>query len=214
MKKRWFISVLTVTAAILLSSCSNDSVNDGTEDVTKGTVLNEQTSAPEQTLGEGKPATAMREQGNALSINLSEIAEESDDTYNAWIKISTVYDPELSMYESDSIAAGAKGVVVDFTVSDMDIDEATLYWCYELNAGGATVSLWDDTSKAEKLTVKGDGSYRMVFDAQKAVGGTIDSVGSLQIVFPGVPENTTTKFTVTSAGYVDSSMEISDFQTK
>ena len=118
------------------------------------------------------------------------------------------------MYSSDSVPEGATGIVVDFTVSGMDVDEATLYWCYELVSGGETLSVWDDTSPADKLTINGDGSYRMVFDAEKALGGTIDSICSLQIVFPGISETTTTSVTVDSAGYVDSSMNISDFQNE
>lgn len=107
------------------------------------------------------------------------------------------------MYNSDSVPAGTTGVVVDFEVSGMDIDESELHWCYELVSGEDTVSLWDESSPADKLTIKEDGKYRMVFDAQKALGGTLDSIGSLQIVFPGFDETTETKVKVLSAGYTD-----------
>ncbi len=211
MRKIICVMAAVMTAALLFSACSNGESNGGT-----GGTVGESVSADAKESGTDSTskANSMILQGNPTTINLAEIAEESEDTYNAWIKISTIYDPELSMYSSDSVPEGATGIVVDFTVSGMDVDEATLYWCYELVSGGETLSVWDDTSPADKLTINGDGSYRMVFDAEKALGGTIDSICSLQIVFPGISETTTTSVTVDSAGYVDSSMNISDFQNE
>ncbi len=163
--------------------------------------------------GELPKANRMVEQGNPLSVKLSDIAEESGDTFNAWIKISTAFDPELSMYQSDMIPEGTKGIVVDFTVEGMDIDGTVMYWCYQITSGGESISLWDDTSGADKLTVDGNGSYRAVFDAQKALGGDIDKIESLQLVFPGISETTSTVVTVDYAGYIDGSMDLSDFVT-
>ena len=211
MRKIICVMAAVMTAALLFSACSNGESNGETSGP-----AGESVSADAKEIGADSTskANSMILQGNPTTINLAEIAEESEDTYNAWIKISTIYDPELSMYSSDSVPEGATGIVVDFTVSGMDVDEATLYWCYELVSGGETLSVWDDTSPADKLTINGDGSYRMVFDAEKALGGTIDSICSLQIVFPGISETTTTSVTVDSAGYVDSSMNISDFQNE
>ncbi len=211
MRKIICVMAAVMTAALLFSACSNGESNGETSGPAGESVS---ADAKESGADSTSKANSMILQGNPTTINLAEIAEESEDTYNAWIKISTIYDPELSMYSSDSVPEGATGIVVDFTVSGMDVDEATLYWCYELVSGGETLSVWDDTSPADKLTINGDGSYRMVFDAEKALGGTIDSICSLQIVFPGISETTTTSVTVDSAGYVDSSMNISDFQNE
>lgn len=211
MRKIICVMAAVMTAALLFSACSNGESNGETSGPAGESVS---ADAKESGADSTSKANSMILQGNPTTINLAEIAEESEDTYNAWIKISTIYDPELSMYSSDSVPEGTTGIVVDFTVSGMDVDEATLYWCYELVSGGETVSVWDDTSPADKLTINGDGSYRMVFDAEKALGGTIDSICSLQIVFPGISETTTTSVTVDSAGYVDSSMNISDFQNE
>lgn len=130
----------------------------------------------------------MTEQGNPLEVNLAEIAEENDGEYKAWLKISTAYDETLSMYNTDSVPAGTTAIVVDMEISGMDISDTTLYWCYELTSGEDQISVWNDSSLSDKLTVNGDGKYRMVFDAKKALGGTIDNIGSLQIVFPGFDE--------------------------
>ena len=73
---------------------------------------------------------------------------------------------------------------------------------------GATIAKATNLKPAVKLGKKFE------IDAEKALGGPIDAIGSLQIVFPGLSETTTTKFTVTSAGYLDSSMNVSDFKTK
>ena len=54
---------------------------------------------------------------------------------------------------------------------------------------------------------------KMVFDAKKALGGTIDKIGSLQIVFPGFDETTGTKVKVISAGYLGGDADISDYVT-
>ena len=200
MYKKIIGGVVVVSMAIMAVACSNkaDSTKT-TEAVTEAATKVEQevTTEAEQEL------KSMSEQGNPLEVNLSEIAEKSGDTYKAWLKISTVYDPELSMYNSDSVPAGTTGVEVDFEVSGMDIGESELHWCFELVSGEDTVSLWDESSPADKLTIKEDGKYRMVFDAQKALGGTLDSIGSLQIVFPGFDETTETKVKVLSAGYTD-----------
>lgn len=211
MKKTAGVVAIMLAMTIILSACSNETKNTDTNTAPSENQTEVSQTEPEDA---APKANVMIEQGNPLSINLADIAEASDDTFNAWIKISTMYDPDLSMYVSDLVPAGTTGIVVDFTVSDMDVDEATLYWCYELTSGENTISLWDNTSPAEKLTIKEDGSYRMVFDAEKALGGPIDAIGSLQIVFPGLSETTTTKFTVTSAGYLDSSMNVSDFKAK
>ena len=64
-----------------------------------------------------------------------------------------------------------------------------------------------------EISEENDGKYRMVFDAKKALGGTIDNIGSLQIVFPGFDEKTATKVKVISAGYLGGDADISDYVT-
>ena len=210
MHKKIIGSIMVAAVALMAVACSNQS-NDGGETVKTQVTEQEQTTAEEKT---GTELRKMTEQGNPLEVDLSEIAEKSGDGYNAWLKISTVYDETLSMYNIDSVPAGTTGIVVDFEISGMDIDKSELHWCYEIVSNGETVSLWDTSSPADKLTITEDGKYRMVFDAQKALGGTIDSIGSLQIVFPGFDETTSAKVKVTSAGYTDALAQDWDFVTE
>ncbi|MDD6234854.1 MAG: hypothetical protein PUB17_06725 [Lachnospiraceae bacterium] len=197
----------TVMAAIALMSTACSNQNKTAKEV--------DTTAVEETITEQEQQSLkkMTEQGNPLEVNLAEIAEENDGEYKAWLKISTVYDELLSMYNSDSVPAGTTAIVVDMEISGMDISETTLCWCYELTTGENLISVWDDSSASDKLTVKEDGRYRMVFDAKKALGGTIDKIGSLQIVFPGFDETTGTKVKVISAGYLGGDADISDYVT-
>lgn len=215
MRRKILIGAVCALTAFSMIGCSNSKGQDETNNTVEnqGEVNNEKTEPETETEKADSALISMREQGNPLEVNLSEIAEEGADTYNAWLKISTAYDDTLSMYSVDSIAAGTKAVVVDFTVSGMDIDEAVLYWCYEITYDGNTISLWDDSSAADKLTITGDGTYRMVFDANKALGGDIESVGSLQIVFPGFDDLTETKVTVLSAGCLGQDAVVDDYVT-
>lgn len=211
MRRKILFGAACAVAAFSLMGCSNSKAQKENAKTT-GAEMEVNTEMTKEEKNDVQ-LISMREQGNPLEVNLCEIAEESSDTYNAWLKISTAYDDTLSMYSVDSIAAGTKAIVVDFTVSGMDIDESVLYWCYEITSDGNTISLWDDTSAADKLTITGDGTYRMVFDADKALGGTIESIGSLQIVFPGFDDLTATKVKVLSAGCLNQDEVIDDYVT-
>lgn len=157
-----------------------------------------ETEAPAETVTKEEPKyTAFLDQGNPHSIVLGDIAEDD----KAWIKISTAFDPELSMYSSDVIPQKVTAFVVDFEVTGLE-NASTLYWCYMLDSGENTFSVWDDSSNSDKLEITEDGKYRFVFDAKKALGGNADVVSSLQIVFPNISDATKTQFSVTGAGYV------------
>jgi len=185
------ISCSSQTTTIITGSSSTSSSSSEATDTSSET---ESESAAPIAL------TALKEQGNPLSIKLADIVEEgSDNSWKAWIKVSTQYDPELSVYSYDLIPENTEGIIVEFTVSGMDTDSATLYWCYQLETADGTTSVWDTSSPADTLTITGDGTYTMVFDAEKALGAPISVVDSLQIVFPNLTETTTTNFTFTGA---------------
>lgn len=206
-KMKKIIMGCTVMAAIALMSTACSNQNKTVKEVDT-TAVEETTTEQEQ-----QSLKKMTEQGNPLEVNLAEISEENDGKYKAWLKISTAYDDTLSMYNTDSVPAGTTAIVVDMEISGMDISDTTLYWCYELTSGEDQISVWNDSSPSDKLTVNGDGKYRMVFDAKKALGGTIDNIGSLQIVSPGFDEKTATKVKVISAGYLGGDADISDYVT-
>lgn len=158
-------------------------------------------------------AYSLKKQGNPTKIYLADIVEGKSEPYKAWIKVSTAFDPTLSIYSSDLIQENTEGFVVNFKVTDMDCGEQTLYWCYQFKTASGTVSLWNDTSAADKLTISGDGSYQFVFDAIKAVGEPILQVESFQMVFPGLSENTTTVVELTGAKAVTDAADLAFFQT-
>ncbi len=208
MKKIKLIGCL-IFLPIILSACSNTSSNSTVKETTKETT----SAVSEETTTGPVSASLLTVQGNPLAINLSDIVEEGTEDYKAWIKISTLYDPEDSMYNSDSIPFNCSGIVVTFKISDMDCEPVELYWCYQLTSNGETVAVWDDTSKSDKLLVSEDGTYTMVLDTQKAFQGTIETMESLQIVFPGLTETTTTKFEVLDAVSIIDSSDLSYYTT-
>lgn len=158
-------------------------------------------------------ARSLKEQGNPTKIYLADIVEGKGDDWKAWIKVSTAFDPTLSVYSYDLIPENTEGFVVNFKVKDMDCSEQTMYWCYQFKTASGTVSLWDDTSAADQLTITGDGTYQFVFDAIKAIGEPILQVESLQIVFPGLTENTTTIVELTGAKAVTNAADLAFFTT-
>ena len=193
MKKMKLLALLT--AAFLLTACGN---SDGqSQDQTDTTPISNDTESGVDASAPTISAVEMKQQGNPTSIQLADIMEESGDAYAAWIKISTQFDAELSMYSYDTLAAGTIAIAVDFKVEHFDETESTLYWGYQLTSGGQSYSVWDGTSPADTLTVTEDGTYTIVFDAQKALGGPIEAIESFQLVFPAQSDTTATKVSVT-----------------
>jgi hypothetical protein len=213
MKKRTL--ALALAFGLVLTGCGNTSGNTS-ENTAEGTeIQSEMVDSSEEDSTETEAPVSARNllpQGNPTSINLSDIAEENSDGYNAWIKISTQYDPDLSMYSYDSLPADAVAVIVDFTVESYSETESTLYWGYQLTSAGNTYAVWDNTSPADQLTINKDDSYRIVFDASTALGGTIDTIESFQLVFP-CSENTNTKVTIDSVTAITDTADLSYYTT-
>lgn len=196
MNKNRFISALISIAVLALVLFSNTACSNGE--------ASPEPDAPVTT------AVSMIAQGNPTTINLADIVEKD---MNAWVKISTQFDPELSMYSYDTLAADTCAIAVDLTVSNFDCGESTLYWCYQLKSGENTVAVWDNTSPTDTLTITEDGRYMLVFDVQAALGGTLDTIESLQVVFPCASETTSTVLTVNSVKCVTNADELEYFVT-
>lgn len=207
MKLRKLLCIMVV-AACFLTGCSSDETAEKESTTTKARTEaetdNKETAVGKKLLG----------QGNPKAINLVDIVEEGDTDWKAWIKVSTAFDPTLSVYTTDSISADTQAVVVTFNVSNMDCEQQDMYWCYQIITADGTVSLWDNTSAADKLTITGDGKYQFVFDATKALGAPIQTVESLQMVFPGLSETTTTKVEFVNAVALDNVDDIAKFESK
>ncbi|MBE5940110.1 MAG: hypothetical protein E7266_06910 [Lachnospiraceae bacterium] len=204
MKLRNLACIMVVAVCCLTACGSND------KDTNKETTTQAETT-------EGNVAASAKkllEQGNPKKINLVDIVEGKDDDWKAWIKVSTAFDPTLSVYSTDSVPAGTQAIVVTFKVDNMDCEQQEMYWCYQLITADGTVSLWNDTSAADKLTVIGDGTYQFVFDATKALGGAIQTVESFQMVLPGLTETTTTTVEFVSAVALTDAKDISMYESK
>lgn len=215
MKLRKLLCMMAVAVLALTACGSKDkgedkdtqsTVEDAGQDATGTDEKDTESEAP-------KAASAVRlvEQGNPKKINLVDIVEDGGDDWKAWIKISTAFDPELSVYSCDMVPENTAAVVVTFKVSNMDCTEQNMYWCYQLATADGTVSLWDNTSLADQLTVTGDGTYQFVFDATKALGAPISKVESLQMVFPGLTETTATVVELVEAQAITDESEIALF---
>ena len=172
MKKR--LLLLCTILTLSLAGCGN-SADTSAE---SSPVATEAPTAPPA------PGTALLKMGNPASIMLADIAEETGDAANAWVKVATAFDPELTIYDVTSMPADTIGIAVTFQVSDFDLGEATLYWCYQLKTADGTVSVWDTSSPTDTITITEDGKYRLVFDANPALGGPIAQIESFQMVFP------------------------------
>lgn len=212
--------VLLCLAMVMLAACGSKDAADDVQN--QATVTPEPTATQEPTATstptpsptpQAASAVSLKKQGNPTKIYLAEIAEGKGDDCKAWIKVSTAFDPTLSVYSCDLIPENTEGFVVNFKVKDMDCGEQTMYWCYQFKTASGTVSLWNDTSAADKLTITGDGTYQFVFDAIKAIGEPIVQVESFQMVFPGLSEDTTTIIELTGAQAVTDAADLAFFTT-
>jgi hypothetical protein len=207
---------LVFALGLALTGCGSNGSDNSTADVNDTEISSDVVSDEGDTATDSEETAAsavkLTPQGNSTDVSLSEIAEETDGSWNAWIKISTQYDAELSMYNYDSAPADTVAIIVDFSVSDFDLNEATLYWCYQLVSGGNTTSVWDTSSPADTLTVTADGDYRIVFNATAALAGPIESIESFQLVFP-CTASTNTKVTVNSATAITDEADLQYYTT-
>ncbi len=223
MKVKKFLCMASLVLVTFAACGAKDSMENGQATETPAataTAVPTETPTPEPTetptpspTPQAASAYSLKEQGNPTKVYLADIVEGKGENWKAWIKISTAFDPTLSVYSCDLIKENTEGFVVNFKVQDMDCGEQTMYWCYQFKTASGIVSLWNDTSAADKLTISGDGTYQFVFDAITAVGEPILQVESLQMVFPGLSENTTTIVELTGAKAVTDAADLAFFAT-
>lgn len=176
------------------------------------TATPEPTATPTPTPGPVS-VRSLKEQGNPTKIYLADIVEGKGSDWKAWIKVSTAFDPTLSVYSYDLIPENTEGFVVNFKVKDLDCGEQTMYWCYQFKTASGTVAVWNNSSTADQLTITGDGTYQFVFDAMKAVGEPILQVESFQMVLPGLTKDTTTIVEFLGAKAVTDAADLAFFAT-
>lgn len=161
-------------------------------------------------------ATPMLKQGNLTSFNLNTIAETNKA--EIYIKISTQFDPDLSMYDYSSMPEGTKAIAVTYDISGFDQGSAPMYWCYQLQGGDYTaksLSCWDASSPTDKITVDADGRYMLVFNAKAALNGDLTLIESLQMVFAcgsvDAAASTATKFKCIGVECITDEAELANY---
>lgn len=154
-------------------------------------------------------AVSMSRTGNSDTVNLNAENVYMKDTSISWVKIATIWDPELILYDASSFVQDSKAVVVTFEVSDMDVEPTTCYWNYMiLDSEGNEISCWDTSYRTDDVEITGDGKYQMVFDCSKVEGGEVAEIKSLQLVFPEMKADTTTKVKVLEAVCITEETEL------
>lgn len=151
----------------------------------------------------------MQTTGNSAATVLSGKDIIDPETMISWVKVATIWDPELTIYSADSFAQGSKAIAVTFEVSDMDLDSMKCYWNYMVfDSEDTEISCWDENYKTDDIVIEEDGKYQMVFDYSKVEGGDVAGLKSLQLVFPEMKEDTKTTVTLLDAKCIMDESEI------
>lgn len=201
MRKRTLaVLLMTALSVSCLGGCGGEQ-----KEQTEATVTGENTEKEESK----SSAAFMIRTGNPDTVSLNAQDVYMEDTSISWVKIATIWDPELILYDATSFVQGSKAVAVTFEVSGMDVDPTTCYWNYMIaDSEGNEISCWDTSYQTDDVEITGDGRYQMVFDCSKVEGGDVAELKSLQLVFPGMKADTTTKVKVTEAVCVTDEAEL------
>ena len=164
MRKRTLAVLLTLA---LSASCLGGCGSSEKDDETKVAVNSEESDGKEESK---TSAVSMIRTANSDTISLNAQDVYMEDTSISWVKIATIWDPELILYDATSFVQGSKAVAVTFEVSGMDVDPTTCYWNYMIaDSEGNEISCWDTSYKTDDVEISGDGKYQMVFECSKVV---------------------------------------------
>lgn len=202
MRKRTLAVLLTLAVSVsCFSGCGSEKGDETKKAATESGAKEEEERK--------SSAVSMLRTGNPDTVSLNAQDVYMEDTSISWVKIATIWDPELILYDATSFVQGTKAVAVSFEVSDMDVEPTTCYWNYMIvDSQGNEISCWDTSYQTDDVEIAGDGSYQMVFDCSKVEGGEVAELRSLQLVFPGMKADTTTKVKVVEAVCVTDEAEL------
>lgn len=201
MRKK-LVTLLLVTAlgVSCLSGC-------GSKDTDKQDTSAEASAEPTEEVKTTAVALTRTANLNTVSLNGEDVYME-DDTFS-YVKIATIWDPQLTLYDAESFVKDSKAIAVTFEVSNMDVDPLTCYWNYMVvDSSGKEISCWDTKYKTDDIQITGDGKYQIVFDYSKVEGQEVAGLKSLQLVFPTKKADTTMKVKVTDAVCVTDEAEL------
>lgn len=206
--KRKNVLVLGMTIVLIgamLSGCGKNS--DKKKNVS---VTSEQSQQKKSSQNENSSAVAMKRTSNSNLIPLNNAEGIYDEKKgSSWVKIATIWDPELTLYDTESYVKDTKAIAVTFNVTGLDIKDMKCYWNYMIaDSQGNEISCWDTNYKTDDVKIEKDGTYQMVFDVSKVDGGDVAELKSLQLVFPDTSTATTMKVKVTDAVCVTDAKEI------
>lgn len=135
---------------------------------------------------------------DTVPLNGKDIYMEKD-TFS-YVKIATIWDPELTLYDAETFVQDSKAIAVTFEVSNMDVEPLTCYWNYMVvDSDENEIACWDTKYQTDDIEITGDGTYQIVFDYSKVEGGVVAGLKSLQLVFPTKKADTTIQVKVTDA---------------
>lgn len=207
MRKKYF-AVLCILA-LSLSACGSAGDSTPSENSVTDTTDSSSEAASSETAENASTAISMQTTGNSAATVLSGKDIIDPETMISWVKVATIWDPELTIYSADSFAQGSKAIAVTFEVSDMDLDSMKCYWNYMVfDSEDTEISCWDENYKTDDIVIEEDGKYQMVFDYSKVEGGDVAGLKSLQLVFPEMKEDTKTTVTLLDAKCIMDESEI------
>lgn len=203
MRKKLFVLMLAAALSVgCLSGCGSDKAEkkDSSGAATSETQKEEKVETSAVSLSRTNNL-------NTVSLNGEDVYME-DDTFS-YVKIATIWDPELTLYDAESFVKDSKAIAVTFEVSGMDVDPLTCYWNYQiLDSGNKEIACWDTKYKTDDIQITGDGTYQIVFDYSKVEGQDVAGLQSLQLVFPTKKADTTMKVKVTDAVCITDEAEL------
>lgn len=197
-KKLLSVMLITVMSIACLSGCSGSN-NDASDKTT--------TETAEKKVETSAVAFERTVNPDTFPLNGEDVYMEDDGC--SYVKIATIWDETLTIYDAETFTKDSKAIAITFEVSDYDLEPTTCYWNYMIaDSKGNEISCWDTNYQTDDIEIKGDGTYQMVYDYSKVEGQDVAEIKSLQIVFPNSKPDTATKVKVTEAVCITDEAEI------
>lgn len=189
-KKLVTLMLVAVLGVNCLGGCgSDDTKKDSFSEVTEGPSSEAKTTAV---------SLIRTANSDTVPLNGKDIYMEKD-TFS-YVKIATIWDPELTLYDAETFVQDSKAIAVTFEVSNMDVEPLTCYWNYMVvDSDENEIACWDTKYQTDDIEITGDGTYQIVFDYSKVEGGVVAGLKSLQLVFPTKKADTTMQVKVMDA---------------
>ncbi len=207
MRKR--LVTLVLVAALGVSSLSGCGSADTDKQDSSSKAATGSSDEAESSSEAKTTAVSLIRSGNpdTVPLNGDDIYME-EDTFS-YVKIATIWDPELTLYNAETFVQDSKAIAVTFEVSNMDVDPLTCYWNYMVvDADENEIACWDTKYETDDIEIMGDGTYQIVFDCSKVEGGAVAGIKLLQLVFPTKKADTTMQVKVTDAVCITDEAEL------